>query len=726
MLKPINEMKHFEPLEKITEALVQKTQSKMPKVFRIMVAYQLTKITSMMRININTLDRGKIPINMYALNLAPSGTGKGHSTYILEEHVINQFKDRFLNETFEQIARVNLMHLATQRTHKLNLKNPNEQVSEEDVFLKVEKEFESSGPLLFSFDSGTSAAVKQMRHKLLMADAGSVNFEMDEIGSNLLSNSEILPTFLELYDMGKIKTKLIKNTNDNKRSEEISGMTPTNLLWFGTPTKLLDGEKVEEEFITMLDSGYGRRLFFGYASEVKKDTELTPEEIFELLTDKSKSKYLQDISNKLARLANPVYFNQSLSIDKNVTLLLIKYKTYCEKLASKLKEHQEINKAELIHRYYKVLKLSGTFAFIDESSEITEDHLYSAIKLAEESGDAFNQILNREKSHVRLARYIANIGREVTQVDLIEDLPFYNVSESKKRTMISHAIAYGYKNNIIIKKRFENDIEFFSGETIEPIDLNKMIISFSKTVATNYKPKLLDFFQLHKLLTTAEYHWCNHQFKDQHRHSDNALPSFNMVVLDIDQGISIKTAKKLLKKYTFLIATTKSHTNKKHRFRIVLPLSHILKFNKEDYYLFMENVFNWLPFDTLDTQTKDIARKWETANGNYVYNKGELLDATLFIPRTKKEEEQQKTMLDHRSLTNIERWFCLNTWDGNRSNQLIKYALLLVDSGKSIETIRNRVFELNKKFKDKMPESEIETTILTSALKAVQKRDSKP
>lgn len=49
--------------------------------------------------------------------------------------------------------------------------------------------------------------MKQMRHKLLMADAGSVNLQIDEIGSNLVGNVDVLNTFLELYDMGLIKPK---------------------------------------------------------------------------------------------------------------------------------------------------------------------------------------------------------------------------------------------------------------------------------------------------------------------------------------------------------------------------------------------------------------------------------------------------------------------------------------------------------------------------------------
>ena len=77
-----------------------------------------------------------------------------------------------------------------------------------------------------------------------------MNSEIDEIGSNLLGSSDILNTFLELYDVGKIKQKLVKNTAESLRSEEIVGRTPCNLLMFGTPSKLLDGGKTEEDYFS--------------------------------------------------------------------------------------------------------------------------------------------------------------------------------------------------------------------------------------------------------------------------------------------------------------------------------------------------------------------------------------------------------------------------------------------------------------------------------------------
>ena len=327
----------------------------------------------------------------------------------------------------------------------------------------------------------------------------------------MLGNTDVLTTFLELFDVGKVKQKLTKNTAENTRSEEIAGRTPTNMLLFGVPSKLLNGAKVEEEFYSMLETGYARRCFFGL-SQSKSDHQLTPLEVYNRTTDPTSKIKLVDLSDQLGQLANRVNFNKILSISKDVSLILIEYRLACEAQANAMAMHEEIKKAEITHRYYKALKLAGGYAFIAGSHEVTEDHVYNAIKLAEDSGTAFNKILKRERNYVKLARYIASVGREVTHVDIMEDLPLYKGSESQKREMMTLAIAYGYKNNIIIKRQYNDGIEFLKGESLEETNLDEIIISYSKELADGYLNEIIKFDELEKLTNLSDYNFCSHHF----------------------------------------------------------------------------------------------------------------------------------------------------------------------------------------------------------------------
>ena len=713
-MKTFDEMEYHPASEKLVQILCSKTQNSNPLFFRVLVGYYFSLVASMMRTTIATHDRGDIPVNMYALNLSTSGSGKGFSTNIIENQVINQFRGRFLEETFPILAEQNLPKLALKRANRKST-DPDEEL------VRVQKEFDSLGSLMFSFDSGTAPAVKQMRHKLLMADAGSMNLQIDEIGSNLVGNVEILNTFLELYDVGLVKQKLIKNTADSVRNEEIVGRTPTNMMLFGTPAKLLNGSKTEEELYSMLETGYARRCFFGYSRASNKLTDMTPEEVYTQLTNQDSNTYLDELSDKLEALADIINVNKRLVVSKETSLLLIEYRLKCEREADLYPEHEEIKKAEISHRYFKALKLAGAYAFIDDSPELTQEHLYQAIKLAEESGNAFNKLLTRDRPYVKLAKYIATCKRDVTQADLVEDLPFYRGATGQKSEMLSLAIAYGYKNNIIIKKSFSDGIEFLRGETLKETDLSKMVLSYSADITTDYRNEYAPFEKLHQLTQAPGLHWVAHHLNGGYRNEENCIPGFNLVVIDVDGGVSMSTVKLLMKNYKFLIYTTKRHTEDENRFRIILPINYELAMDAKDYKEFMSNIYEWLPFE-VDTATNQRARKWLSHDGTYEYNEGDVLDALPFIPKTSKNEERKELLNSQQSMDNLERWVINNIGDGNRNNMLLRFAMILMDGGFDFENIRQRVVALNNKIVDKLDEAEIMSTIMISVAKAISKR----
>lgn len=707
--------------EQIVDVLTKKTLNSNRLFFRVQVSYFLAKMASSMRCTLDTLDRGKIPVNVYALNLAPSGSGKGHSTNIIEGQFLNQFKNTFLQDTFPYIAQQNLVDIAAKRANK-NGTDP------ADELVKLEKEFASTGALAFSFDSGTVPALKQLRHKLLLANAGAASFECDELGKNLIANMDLLTAFLELYDQGLIKQKLTKNTADSQRAEELEGKTPTNMLLFGTPSSLLNGGKEEDEFYALLETGYARRCLFGYSRKEDFQQEMSPEQVFDMLTDSTSNSTIAQLSQHFGMLADAIKYNQQIMVNRDVSIKLIAYKLHCEQIADKLPDHEEIRKAELRHRYFKALKLAGVYAFVDETPEVTEAQLLSAIKLVEESGEAFNRILSREKNYVKLANYIAEVGKEVTHVDLVEDLPFYKGSNAQKQELMNLAIAYGYKHHIIIKKTFVDGIEFFKGEALKPTDLSKLIASYSGHVAYNYLSEPISFSNLQALCQMDDMHWINHALikgadGDGHRDGSNILPGFNVIVIDVDEGTSLDEVRVLMKDYTYFIHTTKRHQTEGYgdRFRLIMPINYHLKLDENEFREFMSNVYEWLPFK-VDEQTSQRCRKWATHQGITFSNEGEILDALAFIPKTSKNDELKKTMVDLGNLDNLERWFAQRMGNGNRNNQLLKFAMMLADTGLDYQGILDKVLGFNAKLDSGLPEIEIHSTIMRSVSKKLSEK----
>lgn len=709
-------VEHHPAIEEITEVLCNKTQNTDKGFFRTEVAYFLAKMASNMRATIVTKDRGEIPVNLYALALATSGFGKGHSVNIMENEFIRGFKKRFMEDTMPVISEKHLWDIANDRALRRG-------TEPQDEFDAIEKEYKRAGAYPFTFDSGTPPAVKQLRHKLLLASCGSINLQIDEIGSNLIGSTDVLTLFLELYDQGIVKQKLTKNTNENIRAEELDGKTPTNMLLFGTPSKLLDGGQTEEQFYSFLETGYARRCLFGYGQHDRKAfNSQSPEEIYHRLIQPTNNNAVIKWATQFQKLADPAMFGWKMTVEDDVGIRLLEYKIACERVADHMADHEEIRKAELSHRYFKALKLAGAFAFIDESNEVEMDHLMQAILLVEESGSAFQTILNREKTYVKLAKYIAAVGTEVTHADLLEALPFYKAGNAARNEMITLATAWGYKKHIIIKKSFIDGIEFFKGETLEETKLDEMIVSYGDHWAYNYLSERGPFDQLHQLTQAPGMHWANHHFKNGHRAEENVFAGFNMIVIDVDEGIPLETAHTLMKDYKFLTYTTKRHTEENNRFRLILPINYVLELDSEEYKEFMNNVMGWLPFKT-DESSNQRAKKWETFDGGtYHYNfDGEILDALKFIPKTSKNEQYKQSFRQVESLDNLERWFAQRIASGNRNNQMLKYALALVDNGWTLMDVSKQVHAFNDKINTPLPKDEIDNTILVTVAKRYTK-----
>jgi len=707
----LSTVSHHPALEEIVDVLCNKTQNMDRGFFRAEVAYFLGKMASSMRAMIVTKDRGEIPVNIYALALATSGYGKGHSVSLVENEFMKRFENRFMTDTMPVIAEQNLWVIASTKAAQ----NGTEEQLEFD---KATTEYNNYGPLLFSFDSATTPAVKDIRAKLLIAGTGSINLQIDEIGLNLVGSTEVLTLFLELYDQGRAKRKLTKSTAENRRTEERDGKTPTNMLLFGTPSMLLDGGNTEDQFYSFLETGYARRCIFGHGKRIKASKTRTPSEVYTQLIQPGNNAVIDKWSKHFYSLADPAVFGWKMEVADDVSIALLTYRIQCEKKAEELTDYEEIKKSELSHRYFKALKLAGAYAFIDQSTEVEMHHLLSAIKLVEESGESFKSILNREKSYEKLAKYIASANAELTHADLHDKLPFYKSSQSARTELITMATAWGYKNHIIIKKSFVDGIEFFKGEMLQKTDLENIVVSYSNHWAYNYLEETVPFNQLNVLTQSPGMHWCNHHFKNGHRAEENVKAGFNLIAIDVDGGVSLEAAHKLMKDYKFMTYTTKRHTDEESRFRLIMPTNYYLEMDSLEYKEFMNGILAWLPFPT-DESANQRAKKWESfEGGTFHYNHdGECIDVLDFIPKTSRNEHHKQNNASLGSLDNMERWFAGRISNGNRNNQMIKYALCLVDAGWDLPTIRSQVHAFDAKLSDSMGPNEIDSTIMQTVAK---------
>lgn len=710
----IEEVDHNPILEELVDILCTKVDNDDRAFFRIVAVFFLAKMAATMRATVVTKDRGTIPINIYATAMALSGVGKGYSVHVMEEEILKFFQRRFHEDTFPTIADDNLWAEASRRAAR----NSTEEKEEHEL---LTKEFESYGGVVFSFDSGTSPAVKQYRKKLQLAKIGAINFQMDEMGNNLESNGELMDLFFELYDTGQVKQKLTKNTPESKRTTELYGSTAANMFLFGTPTKVLDGGRTEDLFYSYLETGYARRCLFGYGFRKRRSVNLTAREIFYQLSDTKMADNIAKWATYFEDLADPTKYNWAIEVPDDISIALLEYKIQCEQIADDMPEHETIRKTEMSHRYFKALKVAGTLAFVEGYQTLTMDHLLQGIKLVEESGKSFQLILDRERPYVRLAKYLAAVKTEQTHADLHEALPFYKASPGARNEMMSMAMAWGYRQHIIIKKSYLDGIEFYQGETLEETELDKCHISYSPDVAANYNFEYAPFDQLPEFFKLKGMNWCNHGFNNGHRSEQNATGGFNLLALDVDGGTPIWTAQALLSDYKYIMYTTKRHDPEgDHRYRIILPINYVLDLDREDYAEFMENIVKWMPIE-VDEAANQRSRKWACCETAEVYtNDGQLVDAIQFVPKTHKNERYKEEFEKVKDLSNLERWFAERITQGNRNNMMLKYTMALVDSGYTYAEVQNRVLTFNAQLKSNgLTAEELHGSVLVTAAKKI-------
>ena len=151
-----------------------------------------------------------------------------------------------------------------------------------------------------------------------------------------------------------------------------------------------------------------------------------------------------------------------------------------------------------------------------------------------------------------------------------------------------------------------------------------------------YKNIMIDFNKLHRLVKSDYRQYSPFKFEENTKKSENwNNDSQQLLILDIDDGLSILEAKEIFKEYKYLICTTKSHQVEKKglkcdRFRIILESRDIPK--GDDYFIFTKGLESKYPFIDKQVNTKTGAFLG-SAKCEYWYNEGNLFECTAIFEK---------------------------------------------------------------------------------------------
>lgn len=144
---------------------------------------------------------------------------------------------------------------------------------------------------------------------------------------------------------------------------------------------------------------------------------------------------------------------------------------------------------------------------------------------------------------------------------------------------------------------------------------------------------------LHKV--TEKYEYSAIYFVDEKRHKASAKGA-STIILDFDDGMSLKEAYMLFAEYRALIVTTKSHQKDKHgltcdRFRVIFPLVYSII----DMNYYEELMREIISFYKSDRACSDSARYYSPNNDQIVhYTKGhQMFDAIAFADKSSQSRD---------------------------------------------------------------------------------------
>ena len=255
---------------------------------------------------------------------------------------------------------------------------------------------------------------------------------------------------------------------------------------------------------------------------------------------------------------------------------------------------EEAVQLEMLHRHWKVLKLAGVYAVIDERNSISSQDIIEAISFA-------------ESLNGHLARFIELSKREHYEqlIDLLKIEDSISIHGLRKRELIT---AKGNPNNQVeallrlgnssLGKegmlKFDEDLitlelfkEINHGASYKMVSGTKEERSYK--VHDNFIYKKSDFSNLSKLLCN-DTSYVAFEFTDGKRSNDSICSGATFAILDVDDSdITWTEAHDMLQDYTHHVAMTSDDTNP-YKFRVMIELDIEVNIDARLWKLFMGRV----------------------------------------------------------------------------------------------------------------------------------------
>lgn len=681
-------------VEKCVEAVLLQKPDIPEKIVVQAVHYILAIPASLKHIKLHGLDDNGIPLNYYGITFANSGRGKDLSVSILMRMItpiIDKYKYRL-----EQLV------IAA------NAKDQNIHIPD------------------FEHKEGTASGFLQDRNVLDVLKIGSTNVRVEELVSVLKSSDfeQVLNMLTESWQEGSNAARSFKSYMSPKIN-----FVPTNCLLYSSPEGFRsEGNRQFQGFVDNLANGLARRSYVVFdESDIEGEAEPTEESLRKFADDLKKSKI---IIEEMSEYLMDIFTNAPSTIEFGVDaeLEVKRYEIKNKNIVSSSPLMKNAVKAELLARSYKIRRLAGLYALYNGSDTVSVEDVHDAISWSESLNKDLVIALNAETVSEKIFDYLNKVQRYSSQTDIMK---YYKMTAKDFKENIDEVYTVAYDNGSTLQtKIFDKEAKVLKYNLIkgDPTSPDEMICSASNEMSDNFEQLKIGYKQLSDLVR-GKYgkNYSAGIFLNSKRNKDNYIKRQNLIIFDVDDGMSIDDAKLFLSQYRGFIATTRNHMKEKNgkvqeRFRIVLVSKYIFNLGHEEYTKTLTN-FALLHNLTVDFPVIEPSRLYYSNPESEIFNLDgeELVDLRDYIPETKEVKDTERAIKHAEQYSGDERidgmdkYFLMQTSTGNRSNNMIRYGYALMDKKNlSFEDARSKVLHLNNMLPEPLSESELERTIFKS------------
>lgn len=559
---------------------------------------------------------------------------------------------------------------------------------------------------------------------------GSVNVITTELGDEISAMSGIFTKLKQAYDSGISEgAAIVSDGGDHYFTVDDIAY---NSMLMGSPAKFVLKPALKEDLLSHYISGVARRFFIFHNDEFRKSDNRNPN--FETMETET----IDTIKDFFSELRSHINHTKEISLPADVRQYLVDWDIQKEIL----RENSESLISDDIGSPRKIERLAGIIAILDLSSTITLEHMQYAIDYSTRVDQTAEDSVKIKPIYEQIYDLLAKRGF-ISRTELIKEIRGLNMRGLDDEMILATELANELGNSIVIKEY--SSIIKYKLEKLTETKLNQVILSInenpSKTVSTGWIRKQGNFDNMHKIVC-SDIRYSAGTFLNGHITDKNYLSEQNLIIIDVDDGITIEDAKSLFNGIKYLIATTRSHQKLKNdairdRFRLILPTMSKFHLSPSVYSETYMNLLSALGMSEADSNCRNSSRWYFGVEGaDYWYNEdndAKLLDIRPFItdssenhtgsdnvdkylstPHTRSTAVASEN--EERRIEGAYRWFLSRTTSGSRNDMIFRFGSMIKEHYLSAN-MESHVRKFNSILNESLRESE-----LVGIIKSIERR----